>query len=317
MNIKTKLFAQLLYAGLLWCASQSLCLAADSQLQLEVANVDWRGGPQIGYNVFDPGEYAQTIYFKVHLTGNPVAFFVTFNRSSQGGDRRRAAFGSDSLEYQVYQAATNRTVLKDLPAANANEVLLGTFGLSETMKELSYAVVVPPEQIKPAGRYSDQLKITVYQGTLGNFVEKDSKTVNMSVLVNQVAEMAVVNSGAPFDPLANSQRLEFGELAKGKAKGVDLIARSNAGYQILLESESGGVMEHTDPRVADTIPYVLYIGGSPVNLRGGRQTALSRYKRVTDRKGDRHEVSATIGNMDNATAGTYRDNITVTIISDN
>lgn len=315
--MKIQHLPQSVCAALLWWAAQSLALAAESQLRLEVDNVDWRGGTRVGYDVFDPGEYAQTIYFKVRLTGDPCSFFVTFSRSAPGEDRRRAAFASDSLEYQIYDSINRRTGLKDLPAANANEVLLGAFGPGETVKELSYAIVVPPEQVKPSGRYTDQLKITVYQGTPANFIEKDSRTVSFSVRVEAVTEMAVVNSGAPFDPQAKSQKLDFGKLAKGKAKGFDLLARSNAGYQVLLESESGGVMKHTDPHVAGTIPYVLHVGGSPVNLKGGRQTALARNKRVTDRNGDRHEVSVTIGDVGNAVAGTYRDNITVTVISDN
>lgn len=129
--------------------------------------------------------------------------------------------------------------------------------------------------------------------------------------------MALVNSGAPFDPKAKAQKLDFDKLTKGKAKGFDLRVRSNAGYHATLESENGGVMKHVDPRSSATIPYVLRVGGAPVNLSRGRQTALSRNNRLTDRNGDLHELLVTIGEIGNAPAGTYRDNITISVISDN
>ena len=111
--------------------------------------------------------------------------------------------------------------------------------------------------------------------------------------------------------------MEFDRLAQGKAKGFDLRVRSNAGYQVLVESENGGVMKSIDPSLPSTIPYFLKVGGTPVNLSGGRKTALVRNNRLTDHNGDRHEVSVTMGEIGNAIAGTYRDHLIVTVISDN
>ena len=84
----------------------------------------------------------------------------------------------------------------------------------------------------------------------------------------------------------------------------------------LLESENGGVLKNLDPSISSTIPYTVQIGGQPVSVSKGRQAALSRSHRKTDAQGDRHEVLITVGEAANAMAGTYRDNITVTIISD-
>lgn len=82
---------------------------------------------------------------------------------------RRAVFASESLDYQIYDAVNRRSVLKDLPAASVNEVIRSVFGPGETVKEFSYAIVIPPEQVKPSGRYTDVLKITVYHGTPDQF----------------------------------------------------------------------------------------------------------------------------------------------------
>ena len=290
----------------------------DCELKLEVDTAEWRGGTRGGYGVFEPGEYPQTVRFKVRLVaGAPCPFFVTFGSAIQGNSQRRAARGSDGLDYQVYASLSQRMVLKELPGAHANEVLRDAFGPGESVKELSYVIVVPPQQIKPSGRYTDVLRITVYQGTLDNYVQKDSKTVTFSVLVDEVAEMSITTAGSPFDPGAKSHAVDFGPLAKGKAKGFDVRVRSNVGYHVTLESENGGVMKNIDPQFKNTIPYLLQVGGKTVTLSSGRQTPISRYNRLTGPNGDRHEVQITVGDINNATAGTYRDHILVTVISDN
>ena len=289
--------------------------AAESQLRLEVDNVDWRGGTRVTYGVFDSGEYAQAVYFKVRLTGDPCPFFVTFG--STAGSERRAAHAGHSLEYQIYDSVTRRAVLRDLPAATDSEILHGAFGPGETIKAISYVVLVPPEQVRPSGIYSHPIKITVYQGTRDSYVEKDAKTVVFSIRVDPVAEMSLGESGSPFDPTAKAHRLDFGGLAKGKAKGLDMRVRSNAGYHVTLESENGGLMKNIDPHHPATIPYSLQVGGTAVNLGRAAQTVLSRSNRLTDRNGDLHELLVTIGDVGSAPAGTYRDNLTLTTVSDN
>lgn len=302
---------------LILCLGPFIATAAESQLRLEADNIDWRGGTRVAYDVFDSGEFPQTVYFRIRLIGNPVPFFVTFGGVGTTDSRRRATQGGNHIDYQIYESVARRTALRDLPGATSSEVLRGVFGPGETVKDLSYVIVVPPGQVTPSGFYMDQLKITVYQGTLDNFVEKDTKTVTFSIRVDAVTELSLGEPGAPFDSKAKARRLDFGTLDKGKTKGFDLRVSSNSGYHATLESEHGGVMKHVDPRFTATIPYVLQAGGAPVKLGRGQQTALSRNNRLTDRNGDRHELVVIIGEIGNAPAGTYRDNIIVTLVSDN
>jgi hypothetical protein len=231
-----KLGASLVFG--VWCLELGTCQwsfsvsAAESQLRLEVDNIDWRGGTRAAYDVFDSGEYAQTVYFKVRLTGAPVPFFVTFGNVGAAGSERRAAHGGDSLGYEIYDSVTRRTALRDLPGATASEVLSGAFGAGENVKELSYVVLVPPEQVRPSGFYTQPIKITVYQGTRDSFIEKDAKTVVFSIRVDPVAEMSLGEPGSPFDATAKGHRLDFGNLEKAKAKGLDMRVRSNGGVAL-------------------------------------------------------------------------------------
>jgi len=302
---------------LLLCLWSFGASAAESQLRLEVDNIDWHGGTRVAYDVFDSGEYAQTVYFKVRLAGEPVPFFVTFGSVAAAGSERRAAHGGDSLGYEIYDSVTRRTALRDLPSATASEVLSGAFGPGEDVKELSYVVLVSPEQVRPSGFYTQPIKITVYQGTRDSYVEKDAKTVVFSIRVDSVAEMSLGEPGSPFDAKAKGHRLDFGNLEKGKARGLDMRVRSNAGYHVTMESENGGVMKNIDPRHPATIPYTLQINSAAVSLGRTRQTVLSRSSRLTDRNGDRHELLVTIDEVGNPPAGTCQDNITVTVVSDN
>jgi spore coat protein U-like protein len=315
MNLNRRAFMGCGAAALLCYLWSSSASVADSQLRLVVDNVDWRVGPRVAYGVFDSEQYAQTVYFKVRLTGDPCQFFVTFGGTA--GSERRAARGGDSLGYELFDSVVRKTALRSLPAATANEVLQGAFGPGETVKELSYVVLVPAEQVRPPGIYTQPIKVTVYQGTRDNFVEQDAKIVVFSVPIDSVSEMSLGEPGAPFDAAAKGHRLDFGGLAKGKAKGLDLRVRSNTGYHVTLESENGGFMKNTDPHHPATIPYSLQIGGIAVKPGPLQQTILSRSNRLTDRDGDLHQLMVTIGQVGNAPAGTYQDNLTVTVVSDN
>lgn len=302
-----------LFFAVAWCSR-----AAECDLKLEVDNAEFRGGKSAGYGVFDHGEYPQTVRFKVRLvSGDPCPFFVTFGGVAQGGSRRQASSGSEGLEYQIHDSLNRRMSLKDMPSADANEVIQSSFGPGETIKELSYVIVVPPGQIKPSGRYNDAIKVTLYSGTPNDFVQKDSRTVTFSIMVDEVAEMSLAKAGSSFDPGRKSQAMDFGPLEKGKAKGFDLRVRSNVGYHVTLESENGGVLKNIDPQYKDTIQYVLKTDGKPVSLGSGRQTPISKNNRLTDPNGDRHEILVTVGDTSKVTAGTYRDNVLITVISDN
>ena len=306
----------LIFAILVTAASAAGCnLFAASQLSLQIDNVQWRGGTHTDYNAFDSGEYPQVVSFKVLLTGDPTAFFVTFSTS---GDplQRKAFFANNQLEYQIYDSSVRRTVLKDLPSATSSEVIQGAFSAGETIKQLNYTIIVPPQQIVRAGMYSDSIRVTVYQGTPAQFIENDSKTVEFSVRVDQVAQVSFSGPDGAFNPQARSSSMDFGSLARGKMRGLDVRVRSNAGYRVDMVSEFGGVLRHSDPRIKSTIPYQLTVGGTPLGLSVGRQTAIVRKGRVTNPSGDVNKMEVTIGEVKEAIAGAYRDYITITVTSE-
>jgi hypothetical protein len=84
-----------------------------------------------------------------------------------------------------------------------------------------------------------------------------------------------------------------------------------------MESGNGGVLKSADPLNPAAISYTLQINGAAVTLGRSGQTVLSRGRRLTDLNGDRHELLVIIGQIGNAPAGAYEDNLTLTVVSDN
>lgn len=298
-----------------WAAACAATVFGASQLQLEVSNIAWRGGAN-GYDVFGAVEHVETVQVRVYLTGNPCPFFVGIGTETGQSDHR-VVFGADQLEVQIFDSLNGRIPLKDMPGATAGEVLSGVFLAGETGKTVEFVVVIPSGQIKPAGLYTGALKVTAYEGTPASFAPHDTRTITVSVPVAEVTELSLISPGSSFNPNAKGQLLQFDTLAPGKMRDLDMRIRSNAGYRVSLQSENGGVMKNLAPGINTTIPYTVQAAGQTLNLGASAVQILRAANRLTTLQGDRHSMSVTIGEISGATAGSYRDVITVTVISDN
>lgn len=316
-SAKTILGSLLLATSLLFAAREKAVATVSLQL-LEVANVDWTGGPGAGYGVFDPAEVVQAIRFKVKLVeGSASSYFVTFSAGGSGDFlNRELRLGNEALKYQVYDSAgSQRTVLKALPSATASEILSGALTTEGEIQELTYVMVVDPGQVKSAGPYADTFIVTLYSGTLEDYTEEDAITVLFTVPVAETTQLSLLASSSPFDPAVRSTLMDFGVLQSDDERRVDLRVRSNAGYSVSLESENNGMLKHTQPGVATVVPYTLRLAGTVVNLGAGLQTPVSQPGRLTGADGDVYDVSVSIGEVSGAVAGTYRDVVTITVTS--
>jgi spore coat protein U-like protein len=286
---------------------------AASNLTLQINDVQWQGSPGGGYNGFDPVEYSQTVTFTVRHTGQSCEFFVTFSRGGASDFNRRLTISNDILAYQVYDTVSKSNVLKDLPTAQASEVISGTFPNGNQTRTLSYALVIPPLQIKAPGVYSDSLQVTVYEGNPGQYQQQDSTSLSVTARVLEVVELSLLDSGAPFNPQATSKVVDFGALAQGQSRSIDLRIRGNSRYQVTFQSQYGGMMRHADPSEPSTVPYVLDVDGAAVNLTQVGQGFVGANTGPTDMNGDRHRLRFTVGPVGEAAAGSYRDMIIVTV----
>ncbi len=290
------------------------CLAGG--LSIEADSVVWTGNGRGNYHVFDPVAQSQTAGFEVSRVGGSAAtdFFVSFSSVTQGAFARVLTGSNRSLQYQLYDTPSFSSILGGLPSADSAQVIRGRFSPGELKKQLTFVMVIPPMQICPPGDYSGTVTLILCEGTLDRFTEVESHTVRISCRVSAVAELSLINQGGAFTPDAVLKKLDFGNLEKDKSLGFDLRVRSNTPYDVWMESENGGQMKSADPADSSVIPYTLSISGNFVDLR--QRVAISvpeTSSRATD-QGDRLEVTVRIGDTEEASAGTYRDTITITVV---
>ena len=286
---------------------------------IQAASVNWRGGQGNDYGIFDTVTHAYAVNITVSrkkTDKEDVPFFVTFSINSSGNLPRNLSSGANILHYQIYDSLSQNNVLSDLPTASINEVLSGVFSPDEMEKRFTYFVVIPALQIQPPGTYQDSVTLTVHEGTLNSYKSDRSTVITIATQVARLVELSIVNRGQPFVPESVTKELNFGGLEEGKSLGFDLRMRSNAGYTVTIESENNGFLKHTSLNDNSSIPYTFTLGGMLLDLSRGPITPISKNV-ITTAEGDPYEGLVTVGTTKGASAGNYRDTITLTVQTTN
>lgn len=277
-----------------------------------------------GYNVYDPRTHLQSVSFQVQAeaTGATCEYFVALS-AGQSGDfaRRRLTQGASALGYNAYTNA-GKTIFKAPPTAAQGEVIAGKFpvviALTQTNHH-SFFWTVDRQQIVPARRthYSDaNLSLDLYAGTLlGAPKLVASAPITFRALVESSVDLSLVKPGAPFDISDTTQRIDFGVLASGAQRAVDLVVRSNAGYAVSLQSLNRQAMVHAEaPAVRDTVAYQLVLSGGGVDLSSGAPVQVLSGTGTTPVAGIAFPIEFTVGEVSGReAAGTYSDIISVTV----
>ncbi|MFO7850301.1 MAG: spore coat protein U domain-containing protein [Spirochaetia bacterium] len=257
----------------------------------------------------------------VRSKAEAVSYFITFS-GGQAGDTggRYLSDGTNTLYYGIYDGASSRTLLKDIDDnPNANEVLSGSLenagnGWAETQE--TFALILEYDQFPPAGQYTDDFTITLYRGDVedissAEYVEETQ--VSIRIKVQSALDIALVPSGSPFDETDTSLTLDFGVLSAGSERSGDIMVRSNDTYSLSLNSTHGGVMENFDENDPSTVPYTLFVEGSPLSLSAGTETTVAAYDGPTSVTGKRYGLKIRIEDFGMATEGKYEDTLSVTV----
>ncbi|GEM_PF-472763 len=290
----------------------------DCDLELkQLEDVHWNAGGNGRYNVFDVTRYTQTERFEVKNDdddGCNMFVGISGGRSWYSGKRHMSRYGR-YLSYQIYDTTALSNVLKDVPYANSNEVLSGTFSDNDEDARISlnYVVTIDPLQIVPPGTYRDRVEVTAYSGSVQNYDDHDDKYVDIEAQIPSTIELSLVDSGNPFDANFTSRVLDFGTFEEGEQLGFDIRVRSNQSYKVEIDSVNNGKMQLQGTTEDFEIPYTLTIGGATVDLRGS--PIVARGWGTTDVDGDRHNAVVTVGSVDVGLAGTYRDLLVISIIN--
>jgi len=269
------------------------------------------------YGIDSAVEITETITVKHR--GDATPFFITFSAGQSGSFESRelsATGSSDSFNYQLYDNMVNKNILKDLTGATTDsDVLTGFFPMSSGWQSLtvSYVFYMPANQFVGAGKYGDSVEVKLYEGTLSSAVVHDNETVNFEAQMDTIAEVSLVNTGMPFNPLQTELLFDFGILEAGESLSGDIMVRANALFTLSLQSGNRGVMANTDRSDSSIVPYEFIFNGSSVDLTGNRPIDVLIGAGPSDVNGLRYPFSVIIQPYGMATEGTYEDTITVTV----
>ena len=169
--------------------------------------------------------------------------------------------------------------------------------------------VISAGQVVPPGLYEDNITLTLYEGTVASYAERDSAAVRLRARVNGEVEVCI-GCFAAFDPTAQTVAMDFGELTEGETSATLTRVRGNAGYVLTLASANCGVMAHLTETTE--VPYVLAVDGVPADLTGPR-VDVAQSTMPTGIDGDPFGFLVTVGTTALAAAGDYADHITVTV----
>ena len=256
------------------------------------------------------------VEFAVERTQGSCSFFVGFTTGqSNNFGSRQLTYAGNVLRYQLYPTASASSVLKDVPLAGNDEVLSGSVSPQQTRVTFQVVFLVPFQQIVPPGSYRDSVSVKVYEGTLQSPQLRAQSQLDLSVNVPTSAEFCL-GTAVIFEAGYRNTCPQVGELTKGQVREVLMHTRSNSGYRVTLRSQNGGVMRNLDPLDNSTIPYDLTVDGQGVSLAGSQTVAAFQRMGLTSAFGDEHRLRFTIGQVDNASAGSYQDVIEITMYSD-
>ncbi len=263
-----------------------------------------------GYNPFAAAGSAEAERFEVVHLGEPCQFFVTFSTGAgsagTGGGGRTLRGLAGGLGYEIYRSSRRADILVALPAARDRNLLSGVFARGQAKRRLDYHLFVAPEQGVSPGGYQDAVKIAVYEGDLTSYRLADSRTVKIRTQVAAVVEVSLIDGGGRRDLAGARSVLDFGRLETGETKHFRIDVKTNAGYDITLESENRGALRLADATASSRVPYTLSLDGLALDLGAAVSLPFSTAR-------PSHRFAVTIGRIGNALSGRYQDNILVTV----
>lgn len=170
-----------------------------------------------------------------------------------------------------------------------------------------YVAIARGQVVGPATR-QDSINIWMYGlDPVGNLVLPRLHSDNVTVRYTTPTSISTNVAGG-----GQATTVDFGELTAGAVRSVTLEARSNVNYQLRATSLNLGVMRLPAPFDSWSIPYAATLSGSALALGTVSGTVLGP-STPTPAAGRAHPLAVTIGSVSGKRAGTYTDEITISI----
>lgn len=258
---------------------------------------------------YDPygSDFFDTEQFAISVDRNDNCAFAVGadNGSNNSGNIRRLRLGSNYIPYEIYTTPSRTQRLGDDDGPLSGMITGSTQG-TRTDPQFEFAWTIPAGTLVPAGTYKDTVKFTLYQVTGGQAGStEDTQNVTFQAKVYATVGASLIIDGSSRD-LQSGGTLDFGTLSAGLSKSFTLVVSGNTGYSVNLASENRSILR--GPSNA-TVPYTARVNGATASLSGSSGITF------TYSSNQSHSVALTIGDVSRALAGTYQDNLILTVTS--
>jgi hypothetical protein len=223
---------------------------------------------------------------------------------------------AESLSWGLYKsaAAPSLELALENPPSSADELLSDGFAPgspdSATIA-LGFAALVSPARLPPPGTYTASLRASLYASAYppsGGPV--DSEVFSISVEVGSFFDLSIVAPGSAFAPSSSSGSIDFGPIAPGDSRSLDLLVRSNLRYGLSLSSAHGGALANS--RDLSLLAYSLSSNGEGVPLSSSLPSPIASGAAATYGAPERYRlVVAIMSFVGLPTEGDYSDSLTV------
>lgn len=254
------------------------------------------------YDPFAGAAVAQYNRFEIRHGGGPACAVAAVISGGASGQRTMAS-GAGTLDYELYRDAGLSTAVSDINGSPSG--WLTAYLSPGAAVGVEFFFVVPAGQVAEAGRYDDTVVVEVYAlngGLPDRRLASRQAAVRADVLASVQTTVSIDGSPRTLSGGALGT-LDFGTLESGATRGFQLDVQGNTGYQVTLESENRGVLTGS----SGTIPYTLSMDGQSVAL--GRAASFT----YTFARARTHAVMVSIGDVARVLAGTYQDNLYLTV----
>lgn len=302
-------------------------LLAVSTLSITAQRVTITGTAPLVYD-FQLGDYYDNIYLYGSITITRTAttqnFYTTTDLSPKSSSSTRRSswdylntgVGVTFDDTQVYFQSSNAIIKMwgGEPSVTSSNVHAFRFtSTSGNTTTFNYYVKFRRNSWLNSGTYLLPLVFRVREEQF------DGKSPNS----NPVAELQhdiVVNVNKAITLSLSTTSINFPDLNTGNTASFSAGVLSNVRYRILVNSAlgHGGFLRHEkygdpiDP-INEEVPYKLYLGGTDVTPSGSATTLVAALQSPTSGQQRDHNLSITIGTVDNFTAGDYNDTLSFTV----
>lgn len=257
--------------------------------------------------------------FQVRVTRNgsqACDYFITFDYGTAGSasGRKIDGPGGQSIGVQLYKNLSRTQILKTLgDASSLGDVVNGSFPAGGgQFQDHSYYASLANNSYAKWGFYSQTFTARLYRGSLNDSALEQTRTLTLTFNQQKKIDLSLVPTGGAFDVSSTSQFLNFGPMVTGDTRSCDLMIGYNAGYRLTVSSANNGRLKHQGK--PDVIAYTLMLNGTAVNLTGGSVT-LPQVGGVSPPAGLRLPVTVQIGSITTQAGGSYRDDVTFSVVS--